>query len=76
MLRTIVIAGAAAIAGYIIGVRAGFDAGVRDYLENSGRLLRQVASEKDKFNTDSNGELSEEEVDEIVDEVSSGRSFQ
>jgi hypothetical protein len=53
MIRKLLIAGAvglASVIGYVIGVRAGFDVGVRDYVENNAEMLDKVAVEKDKFN--------------------------
>ena len=66
MIRKLLIIGAAAIVGYVIGVRAGFDTGVRDYVENNSEMLERVAISKDKFDypvdvTSANGS---EEIDE------------
>lgn len=49
MYRKILLASIAAIVGYVIGVRAGFSAGVRDYLENDSALLERTAIESDKY---------------------------
>lgn len=58
MLRKLAIAGVAGIVGYVVGVKAGFDTGVRDYIENDGELLERVARQKDKF--DYTGEEEED----------------
>lgn len=50
MLRKILLASAAAAAGYVLGTRAGFGAAVRDYIENDGEMLERVAIQSDKYN--------------------------
>lgn len=74
MLRELIIAAVAGGVGYVIGVRAGFDAGVRDHVENGSRLLRKVAAEKDKFDYSSEGVVGDSEDDS--DESSATRTFQ
>jgi len=49
MLRKILLASAALIIGYVVGVRAGFSAAVRDYLENDAQLLKKRAAQDDRF---------------------------
>lgn len=66
MLRTVLIAGVACVVGYIIGVRAGFDAAVRDHVENGSRLLQKIAEEKDKFEVSGSESTEEEETGEIL----------
>lgn len=67
MLRKLLLAAVVGVAGYVIGVRAGFDASVRDYYENDAKLLERIADEKDKFDyTDSDdGDGSDEEPIDI-----------
>lgn len=52
-MRKIVIGGAIAAAGvaYAVGVRAGFDAAVHDYLENGAQMIERAAAKRDKFDT-------------------------
>lgn len=49
MLRKILLASIVGAIAYVIGVRAGFSAGVRDYIENDAELLERVAIENDKY---------------------------
>jgi len=67
MLRKILLVGVAGAIGYIVGVRAGFDAGVRDFVENGGRMLRKVAASKDKFDYEGPGD--EASVEDIVSDA-------
>lgn len=64
MLRKILLASIAIVVGYIIGVRAGFSAGVRDYIENDGELLERVAIENEKYNYPE--DVSPNDVKDIV----------
>lgn len=75
MLRKILLASIAAVIGYVIGVRAGFDAGVRDYIENGGRMLQKVAAEKDKFDYEGDGDADspQEIVKEALEEANTAR---
>lgn len=50
MLRELFIGGVATGIAYIVGVRAGFDTAVRDYVENDGEMIDRVATKKEKFN--------------------------
>lgn len=78
MLRKILLVGVAGVVGYIVGVRAGFDAGVRDYIENGGQMLRKVAASKDKFDYNGEGEDVESIVRDAIEEANdaSRRGFQ
>lgn len=59
MLRSILVGVASAVVGGVVGFRlgsrAGFDAGVRDYLENDARLIEKVADAKAKFDYEPTG---------------------
>lgn len=71
MLRNILVGAvsgfAGGVIGFYVGTRAGFDAGVRDYLENDAEMLEHVADSKEKFDY---------ETDESVPERSSSQGFQ
>lgn len=67
MLRKIIIGGAAAVAGYVIGVRAGFDVAVRDYTENGARKIKSTAERKEKFDYGEDVSSSDEEDDDETD---------
>lgn len=49
MLRKILLASIVGIGAYVIGVRSGFKAAVRDYFENDAQLIEKVAADSDNF---------------------------
>lgn len=81
MLRKILLASIAAIVGYVLGARAGFFAGVRDYIENDGEMLERVAIQSDKFDygpdggtdTETLGDQLRQHVEEADGQEASGR---
>lgn len=60
MLRKLLLIGVTGAIGYAVGVRAGFDAAVRDWLQNDARLIQRTAARKSKFDY---GGAAEEEVE-------------
>lgn len=74
MIKKIVAAVAVLLVGYLVGVRAGFQAAVHDYRHNGGQMLEQTAERQQESEQPTTEE--EEEVAETLEEIFGGRGFQ
>lgn len=74
MIKKIVAAVAVLLVGYLVGVRAGFQAAVHDYRHNGGQMLEQTAERQ--RSDEQEEELDEEEVADTLEEIFGGRGFQ
>lgn len=74
MIKKIIGAVAVLLVGYLVGVRAGFQAAVHDYRHNGAQMLEQTV--KRQRSGEQEEELDEEEVADTLEEIFGGRGFQ
>ena len=74
MIKKIIGAVAVLLVGYLVGVRAGFQAAVHDYRHNGAQMLEQTV--KRQRSDEQEEELDEEEVADTLEEIFGGRGFQ
>ena len=74
MIKKIIGAVAVLLVGYVVGVRAGFQAAVHDYRHNGARMLEQTVERQ--RSDEQEEELDEEEVADTLEEIFGGRGFQ
>lgn len=74
MIKKIIGAVAVLLVGYLVGVRAGFQAAVHDYRHNGAQMLEQTV--KRQRTDEQEEELDEEEVADTLEEIFGGRGFQ
>ena len=74
MIKKIIGAVAVLLVGYLVGVRAGFQAAVHDYRHNGAQMLEQTVERQ--RSDEQEEELDEEEVADTLEEIFGGRGFQ
>ena len=74
MIKKIIGAVAVLLVGYVVGVRAGFQAAVHDYRHNGAQMLEQTVERQ--RSDEQEEELDEEEVADTLEEIFGGRGFQ
>ena len=76
MIKKIIGAVAVLLVGYLVGVRAGFQAAVHDYRHNGAQMLEQTVERQRSDEEEDAEEIDGEEVADTLEEIFGGRGFQ